>query len=91
MGRCKQLSPSVKGVGKYICPWEMFVVHDGNTGKIQKARIIMARAIRGYLTLISGNLGFPSSIVVEFLVLAKFAGMVTALFSCIVLRGSLFP
>lgn len=37
------------------------------------------------------NLAFPRSALVEFLGLAKFAGMVTALFSCIVPRGSLFP
>jgi len=67
------------------------MVHDGNTGKIQKARIIMARAIRVYLTPICGNLGFPSSMLVELLALEKFAGTVTALFGCVVPRGSLFP
>lgn len=47
----------------------------------------MARAIRGYSTPVCGNLNFPSFILVEFLILAKFAGMVTALFHCIVTRG----
>lgn len=45
----------------------------------------------GYLTTVFANLGFPSSILVEFLVLAKFADMVTALFGCIVPRGLRFP
>lgn len=91
MGRCKQLSPSMKGVGKYIGTWEIFMHHDGNTRKTEKARIILARAIRSYMTPIYGNLGFLSSILMEILVLAKFADMGTALLSCIVPRGSSFP
>lgn len=63
------------------------MVHDQNSVKIQKARIIMAGAVRCYLTLVCGNLNFPTSILVEFLILAKFAGMVTALFHCIVTGG----
>lgn len=51
----------------------------------------MARTIRGYLTPAYGNLRFPSSILVEFLVLAKFAGIVTSPFRCIVPEESLFP
>lgn len=67
------------------------MLHDRNTGKIYKARIIMARALRGCMTLIYGNLGFPIFILVQILVPAKFSGMVTALFSCVVPTGSLFP
>lgn len=62
------------------------MVHDWNIVKVQKARIIMARAVRGYLTPVSGNLIFPSSLMMEFLILAKFAVMVTALFPSIVTR-----
>lgn len=65
--------------------------HDGNTGKTYKARIVMVRAFRGYVKPIHGHLHFPSFILVETLVPAKFAGMVTSLFSCIMPRGSLFP
>lgn len=68
----------------------MFVLYDRNTGKIYKARIVMARTLRGCMTLIYGNLGFPIFILVEIIVPAKFTGMVTALFSCVVPTGSSF-
>lgn len=89
-GKCKQPSPWMKGGQKDIWHREMFVLHDRNTGKIYKARIIMARTLRGCMTLIYGNLGFPIFILVEIIVPVKFAGMVTAVFSCVVPTGSSF-
>lgn len=65
--------------------------HDGNIGKTYKARVVMVRALRGYVRPIHGRLHFPSFILVETLAPAKFPGMVTALLSCIMPRGSLFP